>query len=122
MNANLLRLLLAIVVTVTNTDIHAYRKGRFDRPVDESDTNAGMNDFDAEHNEGNRESNEINNLANRESDFDRPVDESDTNAGMNDFDAEHNEGNRESNEINDPGVAVDISSVISNARGFQLRQ
>ncbi|CAH8291035.1 unnamed protein product [Schistosoma haematobium] len=31
-----------------------------DLAVDESDTNAGMNDFDAEHNEGNRESNEIN--------------------------------------------------------------
>ncbi|CAH8598204.1 unnamed protein product [Schistosoma curassoni] len=45
MNANPLHLLLAIVVTASITDIHAYRKGHFDRPADESDTNPGMNDF-----------------------------------------------------------------------------
>ncbi|CAH8601176.1 unnamed protein product [Schistosoma bovis] len=60
MNANLLHLLLAIVVTASITDIHAYRKGHFDRPADESDTNTGINDLHDEYNEGNRESSEIN--------------------------------------------------------------
>ncbi|CAH8580244.1 unnamed protein product [Schistosoma intercalatum] len=59
MNANLLHLLLAIVVTARITDIHAYRKGHFDRPVDERDAKEGINDFDDEYDEGNRESNEI---------------------------------------------------------------
>ncbi|CAH8593364.1 unnamed protein product [Schistosoma guineensis] len=59
MNANLLHLLLAIVFTATITGIHAYRTGDLDRPVDESDANEGINDFDSEYDEENRESNEI---------------------------------------------------------------
>ncbi|KAH9580435.1 hypothetical protein MS3_00000683 [Schistosoma haematobium] len=48
MNANLLHLLLAIVFTASITGIHAYRTGDLDRPVNESDTNAGTNAFHSE--------------------------------------------------------------------------
>ncbi|CAH8601161.1 unnamed protein product [Schistosoma bovis] len=49
MNANLLHLLLAIVVTASITDIHAYRKGHFDRHYnDPRDTMDISSEYDIE--------------------------------------------------------------------------
>ncbi|CAH8601115.1 unnamed protein product [Schistosoma bovis] len=109
MNANLLHLLLAIVVTASITDIHAYRKGHFDRPADESDTNTGINDL---HYNDPRDTMDISS----EYDIEQLC-------SLTDSLVQYYEGNcmrNTSQYDNVPDGTVDISTAIGNALGFQL--